>query len=320
MLLLDYQNVLIQSLLTERFSGAAPVSIDQVVSDFDGVTFHVSTPESKTKILISIALKCFRELVQYGAQEVLEREYGPYIVNPEPGYDFSVQVDLENLPADAEGKEELIGRLSLLKRNVMAAPFERAFDEFARLSEEASKYTSESAPQGVKEGGEVMAIHYREEEAIYIKSSHDRVTVIFSTIFREETDRIFGKVFLQEFVDARRRVQSLQNAPQVLFRNDPPLELQGIPGLKTSGDDKYSYITFVLFPRHLTPQRRYDSISHIQTFRDYFHYHIKASKAYIHTRMRKRTADFLQVLNRARPENEERERKTASGRTFRVQG
>ena len=52
--------------------------------------------------------------------------------------------------------------------------------------------------------------------------------------------------------------------------------------------------------------------------------------------MRKRTADFLQgtsylnhllerwltklVLNRARPENEEREKKTASGRTFRVQG
>jgi hypothetical protein len=35
-------------------------------------------------------------------------------------------------------------------------------------------------------------------------------------------------------------------------------------------------------------------ISHIQTFRDYFHYHIKASKAYIHSRMRKRTADFLQ--------------------------
>lgn len=74
----------------------------------------------------------------------------------------------------------------------------------------------------------------------------------------------------------------------------------------------------VLFPRHLTPQRRYENISHIQTFRDYFHYHIKASKvcsfsrsclgdrkglmtkhslqAYIHTRMRKRTADFLQGM------------------------
>lgn len=79
---------------------AAPVSIDQVVSDFDGVTFHISTPEAKTRILVSISVKCFKELVEYGAQQVLEREYGPYIVSPEQGYDFSVQVDLENLPAD----------------------------------------------------------------------------------------------------------------------------------------------------------------------------------------------------------------------------
>ena len=80
----------------------------------------------------------------------------------------------------------------------------------------------------------------------------------------------------------------------------------------------------VLFPRHLTPARREEVISHIQTFRDYFHYHIKASKAYIHSRMRRRTADFLQVLRRARPEAEEggaaKERKTASGRTFKVGG
>ncbi|EON61990.1 hypothetical protein W97_01208 [Coniosporium apollinis CBS 100218] len=319
MLLLDYQNVLIESLLKDRFSGAAPASIDQVVSDFDGVTFHISTPESKTRIQISLAIKCFAELVQYGAQSVLEREYGPYIVAPESGYDFSIVVDLEDLPAEQDARDDLIRRISLLKRNAMAAPFEQAFDEFKALSEEASKYSSEQAPQGVREGGEVRAIHYREEEAIYIKASHDRVTVIFSTIFREETDRIFGKVFLQEFVDARRR--AIQNAPQVLFRNDPPLELQNVPGLPASGSGEVGYITFVLFPRHLTQQRREEVISHIQTFRDYFHYHIKASKAYIHSRMRSRTADFLQVLRRARPEEQEqKERKTASGRAFRAQG
>ncbi|MDI1488294.1 MAG: Arp complex subunit [Ramalina farinacea] len=318
MLLLDYQNVLIQSLLTERFSGIPPVSIDQVVSDFDNVAFHVSTPETKTKILISISLKCYKELLEYGAQDVLQREYGPYIVSPEAGYDFSVLIDLENLPSDQEGREDLVRRVSLLKRNAMAAPFERAFDDFAHRQEEAAKFTRESAPEGVREGGEVMAIHYRDEEAIYIKASHDRVTVIFSTIFREETDRIFGKIFLQEFVDARRR--AIQNAPQVLFRNEPPLELQGVRGLADGKNGEVGYVTFVLFPRHLTPQRREENISHIQTFRDYFHYHIKASKAYIHSRMRRRTADFLQVLNRARPENEEKERKTASGRTFKAHG
>ncbi|KAK3311145.1 Arp2/3 complex, 34 kd subunit p34-Arc-domain-containing protein [Chaetomium strumarium] len=316
MLLLDYQNVLIQSVLTERFSGAPPVSIDQTVSDFDGVTFHISTPETKTKIMVSIQIRCFQDLLKYGAEEVLNREYGPYVVPPEPGFDFSIVVDLESLPAEKEARDELVKKISLLKRNAMAAPFEQAYQEHYHLKAEASKFTSEEAPQGVREGGEVKAIHYREEEAIYVKASHDRVTVIFSTIFREETDRVFGKVFIQEFVDARRR--AIQNAPQVLFRNDPPLELQGVPGVKNTGTGEIGYVTFVLFPRHLTPQRMPDVISHIQTFRDYFHYHIKASKAYIHSRMRRRTADFLQVLRRARPDSEEKERKTASGRTFKV--
>ena len=186
----------------------------------------------------------------------------------------------------------MIRSISLLKRNAVAAPFEQAFDEHHTLHEEASKFTSEEAPQGVREGGQIKAIHYREEEAIYIKASHDRVTVIFSTVFREETDRVFGKVFIQEFVDARRR--AIQNAPQVLYRTDPPLELQNVPGVKDSGKGEIGYVTFgmytkasllppnltiqVLFPRHLTKQRRDEVISHIQTFRDYFHYHIKASK------------------------------------------
>ncbi|KAI9684183.1 MAG: hypothetical protein M1829_003453 [Trizodia sp. TS-e1964] len=321
MLLLDYQNVLIQSILTERFSGLPPVSIDQLVSDFDGVTFHLSTPESKSQILISISVKCYNDLVKYGAQKVLEREYGPLIVPPENGYDFSIVVDLESLPEEKEARDDLVRRVSLLKRNAMAAPFESAFDEFLKLEEEASKYTSESAPQGLLEGGELKAVHYRDEEAIYIKASYDRVTVIFSTIFRDETDKVFGKVFLQEFVDARRR--AIQNAPQVLFRKDPPLEIQDLLSQsKQPAAGEVGYVTFVLFPWHLKRDRREEVISHIQTFRDYFHYHIKASKVIVIkscSYKNRRTADFLQVLRRARPENEERERKTASGRTFRVQ-
>ena len=70
------------------------------MSDFDGVLFHISTPESKTKILISIQIRCFTDLVKYGAEQVLRREYGPYVVPPEPGFDFSILIDLEGLPND----------------------------------------------------------------------------------------------------------------------------------------------------------------------------------------------------------------------------
>ena len=144
-----------------------------------------------------------------------------------------------------------------------------------------------------------------EEEAIYIAPQADRVTVIFSTVFKEEVDHIFGEVFLREFVDARKR-PALQNAPQVLFSNrDPPLEIRGMPEISKARNNHakggIGYITFgivpfsesllivVLFPRHFnTPDRAFDTISQIQLFRDYFHYHIKCSKAYMHSRMRQR--------------------------------
>lgn len=95
-----------------------------------------------------------------------------------------------------------------------------------------------------------------------------------------------------------------------------------------------------------------DVISHIQTFRDYFHYHIKASKVRLIQLLVERMSGLINgrristlvcdgelptsskvgfallgnqghgltniVLRRARPENEEKERKTASGRTFKV--
>lgn len=82
----------------------------------------------------------------------------------------------------------MIKSLSLLRRNALAAPFEKAFLEQKQLDE---------ASEGKQAVGELMQVHYRDEEAIYVQASSDRVTVVFSTVFREETDRIFGKVFLQ---------------------------------------------------------------------------------------------------------------------------
>ena len=96
----------------------------------------------------------------------------------------------------------------------------------------------------------------------------------------------------------------------MLYTNrDPPLELRGVPGLKASED--IGYVTFVLFPRHFSnPDVASSTISHIQLFRDYLHYHIKCSKAYMHSRMRHRVSEFQKVLNRAKTEVAVTERKT----------
>ena len=85
--------------------------------------------------------------------------------------------------------------MALLKRNAFAAPFERAFAQQKELESKGVPTDGSAPPQG-----ELMQIHYRDEEVIYLQAAMDRVTVIFSTIFREEVDRIYGKVFLQVYL------------------------------------------------------------------------------------------------------------------------
>ena len=118
----------------------------------------------------------------------------------------------------------------------------------------------------------MATVHYHEEEAMYISAQTDRVTVIFSTLFKDPDDIVIGKVgsqnsaiylpfslqsrlkrdsftckpinhvnhyyflqvFLQEFKDARK---AHQQAPQVLFSyGEPPRELKGCPGVQ-QGDN-----------------------------------------------------------------------------------
>jgi len=154
-----------------------------------------------------MSIRCWDELVQYGALDILRREYGSLLSNEvEPDYNVSLDIDLEQAPTDPgtsvqcctpgpfenlspspETRDAFVTSLALLKRNALASPFERAFLTQKKLEVSGGQ-------------GDLMQVHYRDEEAMYIQAAPDRVTVIFSTIFREETDRIFGKVFLQVFV------------------------------------------------------------------------------------------------------------------------
>lgn len=57
----------------------------------------------------------------------------------------------------------------------------------------------------------------------YVEAKADRVTVVFSTVFKDVDDIVVGKVFMQEFKEGRR---ASHTAPQVLFSHkEPPLEL-----------------------------------------------------------------------------------------------
>ncbi|KAF5401965.1 Actin protein 2/3 complex subunit 2 [Paragonimus heterotremus] len=287
MIFLQLHNRAVEELLLVKFEnakhGLKHEKLDHILADFDGVVYRVhSLSNDKSKIVVSISLNFFPELQEHGADELLQREYGVYLCGqPEQGCSVSLVYDLDHLPVDYE---QLARQASLLKRNCFAAVFERFF-EFHALCE------------GTAEGLKRAVIHNRADETLYIQAQADRVTVIFSTIFKDPDDVIIGKVFLQELNEVRRRID---RAPQVLYsQGSPPAELMGTDA---AVGDNVAYITFVLFPRHLTPTAVPRTINLIYSLRNYLHYHIKCCKGYIHRRMRAKTVEFIKVLNRAQPQ------------------
>lgn len=297
MILLEINNRIVEETLLVKFknalSGVKPESIDVRIADFDGVLFHISNVNNdKTKVRVSISLQFYKQLQEHGADELLRREYGDLLTDVEDGYNVSVLIDLENIPTNWE---HIAHKIGLLKRNCFASVFEKYFD-FQEKGESGNKRA---------------VINYRKDETLYVEAKADRVTVVFSTIFRDEDDVVIGKVFMQELKEGRK---ASHTAPQVLFSHrEPPLELTNTDARV---GDNIGYVTFVLFPRHTNKNTRENTINLIHMFRDYLHYHIKCSKAYIHSRMRAKTNDFLKVLNRARPEVKQTEKKTITGRTF----
>src|SRR4051794_16333984 len=92
-------------MVTQRFRSPRPSRLDIQFVDFDNTRFHISTPQSKTQLVLSMGIQCWSDLVKYGAEDTLKKEYGEWVVateqeGKEQEYDVTLIVDLEKIPED----------------------------------------------------------------------------------------------------------------------------------------------------------------------------------------------------------------------------
>eukprot|EP01106_Pelomyxa_sp_JSP_P018294 TRINITY_DN822_c0_g1_i1.p2 TRINITY_DN822_c0_g1~~TRINITY_DN822_c0_g1_i1.p2 ORF type:complete len:311 (-),score=67.50 TRINITY_DN822_c0_g1_i1:126-1058(-) len=293
------KDTLILKITNNKTSPDKQENVDVTLADFNQALWHIQCapptaggPPSK-KMTISCSCKCWAQLNKAGATPYLQKIYGPMLqATPETNFDVTLAIDLDNLPENgAANPEPLAIKIASLLRNMMAGPFHTIFDSL-------------NAPTPPK--SQLYDFQYRPNEAFWIKPERDRVICIFSICFDDPDDVVIGRVFLQEFG------KLMSGAPSVdIHLKDPPLELQQIKGLKADG-----YVSFLLESRHMAPARRDQTINMLIQFRNYVHYHIKCSKAYLHIRMRLRVNLLLQVLNRAKQDKSDAAKRTASGRPF----
>jgi len=216
----------------------------------------------------------------------------------------------------------------MIKPNLLGAPIRQA----CKLVE-----SNQTLPKPIQ-------IPYRPDEMMWVIAKPDLVGVCFSLRIKDSNDAPIARIFLnvcnamhhklvhfkgQEFNDAARDAK-LAGAPRAVVYATRPPELDGAD-FNPDGIDFYvlfglyclsagfSHLHKAFKKAHMTQGSMRDkNVVAVQTFRTYFHYHLKCTKAFIHQRMRSTYVALLQSLNRARPEQTlQVGTKTASGRTFR---
>ena len=170
---------------------------------------------------------------------------------------------------------------------------------------------------GTKPPRSSYVIPYRPKESMYVVPSDDLVVIVYAVNFENHVEQAIARVFLQEIVISRRQSRDLMTAPSVTYSHEPPHELKQIPGLQLQQPDNFiGYVSLAVSKRIVESGRLEKCVTLVEGYRAFLMYHVQATKSQVHTRIRRRSSSWLQVLNRARPEALKVEKKTIKGRTF----
>jgi len=273
--------------------------IDVKLCDFDDVSYRVLIePEARNILKVAMAMPWYKEIANLGGKEAFEKAYGNLVTDPLNGFDLTVKVNLDELK-EQKVKDELVERLACIKANVLAGVFDHFF----------------SALLAGKPVAEPFRFKLHLDTEIFLFPKADRVIVVFGLDFKERVDKAIAKIFMMEFVEAKR---ALGAAPPCQWSVNPPNELAHYKITDPTGN--LGFISFAVQKSNVDTNKKDRVISVLQVFRNYLQYHIKCSKAYFHARMRARVVTLLAVLNRAKCSEEEKlnksEKKTAGGKTF----
>ncbi len=276
------------------------------MSDFSDTLYKLFvSPDSPNILTLHVFLRDWATLKANGAIDVMNDLFPGCESSPEQGFSVALTVDADKPPKG--GDPEVVGKqLASIKYLLSGAPISRAFNRLAQGTSGAAPIVKVGMHKPTNCGG----------GDVYVIERKDRVNVIFAVDFQDLTDRALCRIFLHEFVEAQR---SVNQCPPCDFRRgaEPPLELKDVPGIDRTPDIA-GFVTFTLFKAHVeTAAKCLNTTAMMVGYADYLMYHIKATKTYMHMRMRGKVADLLQVLNRATQEsNEEKEKKTFGGKTF----
>jgi len=274
--------------------------MDVKLCDFDDVTYRIEVKKGEeTKMKVSMNCPVYSQMEDFGGKDALQKHFPDMVVEADSGYHVAIEVDLSKLSDNEDERDALVFKISTMKGRVMGGMFMWYFDALLKGS-----------------SGDLKKGKYdiRSDTEVFFVPREDRIICIYAIDFMNEVDKELARVFMQEFAATRKKISS---APPMNWSPSPPEELVKEFDVKEN-PGIVGYVSFAVLKSHVSEAKVEQVIHCLVTFRSFVQYHLKMSKSYFHSRMRKRTQELLKVLNRAKTNDpkQEKKKKTASGKTF----
>jgi len=258
--------------------------VERNFSEFDGTRYKITSAGKETPYLLnlSVTVPYFKDLEKFDCLGYLGKIYGKKLLKePEMNFDLTIQTDLAEV--DEKEWEVELSQLASIKRNAFASACDKMFSDSLNGKE-----------------SEAAEINITQKDKLYLFGKKDRVLFCFALDI--QSDQVITDLFLNEMVDIRKK-PDMSACPTVSLLKNAPDEIKGF----NTGDGPF--FVFSLFHRHFNGANMNKAIDLMCEFRTYLSYHIKCSKAHIHTRMRAKTEGWKKVMSRANIDGPKKRRK-----------
>ncbi|GLC62418.1 hypothetical protein PLESTB_001897300 [Pleodorina starrii] len=205
---------------------------------------------------------------------------------PEPPFHLALDVDLHLLARLSAPQQDGWSRsLASLRLLLAGHPLRQVF---------------RALEAGTLQAGPPLVCCNTPGQVYVIKPAADSVALIFPLRFRSRQDCAIGVACLQEFVEARRG-PSLGRAPTCSYScqtREVPGELAGLDlsAVLGPGGCNGGYLTLTFTRRHVSGPQMEGVVWSMATLHQFVAFHVKATKAMMHTRMRRRVMAMIELL------------------------
>lgn len=288
---------------------------EQDFQDFE-VNYWVSSDEENLQFIIRYPY--LQEVLPNGSQELLEHVWDglPLSLKVEGGQ-LEVGVQMAALGEDMELRERCATQLLKTRVWLLIGPLQKRLMWLRDAT--ATKKGGNSTVASTATVPAPVMVQVRQLESCWIICKPDRILVIFTIHLDDEVDVALGRAFCQEFAETGRKASDSSLPCTFTEPKEPPADLRG---MTTSFTPNVGYISMTLSDqclRNATEDRVYDLARNVMTFRNFFNFHLKNAKSYLHSRLRKRLDGWQQTMNRAKRaprKNQETVRRTMGGKQF----